>query len=625
MGIRDSIREGGQPGPLIRQGPPEQAESVLRIEVRDEDDLSVVHRRTRQISALIGFDTSLQTQIGTAISLMTRAALSRAGACKLDFSLTTGTQAALSIRIEDGGPPRPDPGRGDDDELAMRSARHLIGDVQIVRSASGDTTALLRWIVPAKSLPLASERVEQIRKELSARVPKALVQELREQNRELRNMQKELVLSELLLRQRVRQSALMTEVADVLIGTEPIAAKLQRCVREIVEQLDVEWAVIWTADPAGEGMELAASAGPSSGDRPEQGEPGNSRLGLIARERKPYITNSVLDDPHTADREWAARYEMQAFAGCPLVLEDRALGVLAVYAREPLASDAFDTLRLVASQIAVGMERQQRIEEREHLLASEREARLKAERATGTRDRLLAVVSHDLRNPLSSIVTAAALLTRAQALSEEPRLRRNLETIIHSADRMKRLIADLLDLVSIEAGRLAFELAPESVAPLVSEVLQLQAPIADARSIRLEAKADDSLPEIRCDRGRILQVLSNLIGNAIQFTPEGGAISLRAFRAGSEVIFAVTDTGSGMSEEEQGHIFESYWQAKPGAGHGLGLGLSIAKGLVQSHGGRIWVESRVGYGSTFFVSLPVLAELAQIGRASWRESGLRRG
>jgi len=176
---------------------------------------------------------------------------------------------------------------------------------------------------------------------------------------------------------------------------------------------------------------------------------------------------------------------------------------------------------------------------------------------------------------------------------------------------MKRLIADLLDLVSIEAGRLAFELAPQSVAPLVSEALQLQAPIADARSIRLEAKADDSLPEIRCDRGRILQVLSNLIGNAIQFTPEGGAISLRAFRAGSEVIFAVTDTGSGMSEEEQGHIFESYWQAKPGAGHGLGLGLSIAKGLVQSHGGRIWVESRVGYGSTFFVSLPALAELAR--------------
>ena len=223
----------------------------------------------------------------------------------------------------------------------------------------------------------------------------------------------------------------------------------------------------------------------------------------------------------------------------------------------------------------------------------------------------MAVVSHDLRNPLSSLFTAAALLVRSPSMSDDPRLRRHLDTIINSAGQMKRLVSDLIDLVSIEAGRLSFELKRQSVAQLVSQVAQSYAPMAEAKSIRLEATADDFLPEIQCDRGRILQVLSNLLGNAVKFTPEGGAISLRAFRSGSVVLLAVTDTGPGISEEEQRHVFDSYWQAKPGAGRGLGLGLSIAKALVESHGGRIWVESELGHGSTFFVSLPAQGELTR--------------
>src|SRR5262249_15205125 len=161
-------------------------------------------------------------------------------------------------------------------------------------------------------------------------------------------------------------------------------------------------------------------------------------------------------------------------------------------------------------------------------------------------------------------------------------------------ERMTRLISDLLDLASIEAGHLSFQLSVERVSPLVQEVLTAHASIADGKSIRLDASVGESVGYIRCDRGRIVQVLSNLIGNAIKFTPAGGAISMRAFQREADVVFTVTDTGPGIPEQDAAHIFESYWQAKPGAQRGVGLGLSIAKGLVEAQGGKLWLESRVG-------------------------------
>ena len=611
MHVRGPIRGDIQSGRSVRQVTERQTVALLRLDVRDEDDLGSVHRRTRQIASLLGFDVSQQTQIGTAVSLMMRAALNRAGAGTLEFWVKHGANGALCVSIGDDGPPKPEFQSRTGDDLGIDIARHLVSDMQTNVSDSGAATVFLRWLLAEAEQPLTIERVDEIRRVLSSDVPKTLVQELRAQNHELREMQQAFVLSELSLRQQIRQSTLMSEVAEALIGTESIAAKLQRCAEEIVQQLGVECALVWTADPSDEGVTLSANAGISSADFPQRPELGNSSLDLVLRERKTHVTNSVLEDPRTADREWAIRHEIQTFAGYPLLLADAMFGALVVYARKLLAPDVRDALKLVANQIAVGIDREQRTAENQRLFAAEIEARQKAERATQARDSLLAVVSHDLRNPLSSLFTAAALLVRSPSMSDDPRLRRHLDTILNSAGQMKRLVSDLIDLVSIEAGRLSFELKRQSVAPLVSQVAQSYAPMAEAKSIRLEATADDSLPEIQCDRGRILQVLSNLLGNAVKFTPEGGAISLRAFRSGSVVLLAVTDTGPGISEEEQRHVFDSYWQAKPGAGRGLGLGLSIAKALVESHGGRIWVESQPEHGSTFFVSLPAQEELTR--------------
>lgn len=576
-------------------------EPLLTLDLQVEDDLALAQRRTCQIGGLVGLKLTQKTQLGTAVSEIALNALQHAGGGKLEFSLEGQGSRILAIRIQDQGPGMGGQVAASQEGFGIRMARSLVDELQIESFPSRGTTVVLRKSLPAQSPPIAPELIREV---LATQVPAGVLAQLRE----LRRIQREFILNELSLRRRIRQTALMAEVAATISGTEPVAERLRRCAEEVMAHLDIACALIWIARPEGAGLELGASAGIPSDGLPERPD---SQITLIAQQRKPQATNSVPDNLRTADWEWARREGLVAFAGCPLASEDRLLGVLAVYAPQPLTADTLESLRLVSSQISAGIDREHRVQEGARLLASEREARLKFERATEARDRLLAVVSHDLRNPLSSIVTAAALLSRTVGSSEEPRVRRHLETIIHSAERMKRLISDLLDLASIEAGRLAFQFAQQSVAPLVSEVVQLHAPIAEAKSIRLEAKLDDFLPQIRCDRGRILQVLSNLIGNAIKFTPEGGAISVRAFRGASDVLFAVTDTGPGMSDEHQAHVFESYWQAEPRAGHGLGLGLSIAKGLVESHGGKIWVESRIGHGSTFFVSLPAQVGLAQ--------------
>ncbi len=594
-------------GESIRQGQA-RTEHVLTVEVRGEDELTVAQRRTRQVAGLLGFNTGQQTQIGTAITAIIRSALRRAGGGTLEFSLEGEPPNALSIRFKTAKPYLSDT---DGSQAGLRMARDLVDDLEIESSDSIGTAVRLRKLLPLGSPPVSHERAKRLREALSQDVPKGQIQELREQNLKLRRIQKEFVLSELSLRQRIRQSALLTEVAAGLIGSESIAKKLQRCAEEIVEHLDVAYAQVWISDsPAGPstelgtGLELRASAGAFSDELQNEGDVGSSFIGLVAQQRRPYSTNSILDDPQAANRQWAKRGEIEAFAGYPLSIEDRLMGVLAVYARQFLASDVLDTLRVVASQMAAALDREHRMEERERLLASERAARLRAERATQARDRLLAVVSHDLRNPLSAILTSAALLKRAAASENDVRWSKHVQAIITSAGQMKRLISDLVDLASLEAGHLALELSVQPAAPLVRDVVELHTPLAEARLLRLDASVDDSVPDVRCDRARIIQALSNLVGNAIKFTPECGIISLGLFRRGYDVLFAVTDTGPGIPEEDIAHVFESYWQARPSAGAGLGLGLSIAKGLVESQGGRIWVESQLGFGTTFFVSLP---------------------
>ena len=245
----------------------------------------------------------------------------------------------------------------------------------------------------------------------------------------------------------------------------------------------------------------------------------------------------------------------------------------------------------------------------ERTAASERVARAEAEAAVATREELLAIVSHDLRNPLGSIVFSAALLQRTTIDGEEgERVHKSAQTILRSADRMTRLIADLLDFAQIQAGKLAVEQMPQDVEGLIRDCVEMLRPLAATKDLKGMASAG---LQVRGDRERVLQILSNLVGNAIKFTPEGGSIFIEAQDTGHEVRFSVRDTGQGISEEELPRIFDRFWQAQRKNRAGIGLGLSIAKGLVEAQGGRLDVESKLGAGTTFFFTLPLAESVSK--------------
>jgi signal transduction histidine kinase len=224
-----------------------------------------------------------------------------------------------------------------------------------------------------------------------------------------------------------------------------------------------------------------------------------------------------------------------------------------------------------------------------------------AEETIDAREQVLKIVSHDLRNPLHTISMCASLLLDLPLGPQEqgPHLQR----IKRAGERMNRLVQDLLDVAKLEAGRVGIDARELQVAPLVREAHEMLAPLAAEKSIRLDYTVSEALPAVTADGGRVLQVLSNLVGNAVKFTPKGGRIVIRADPAPGGVRFSVADTGPGIPQEQLGKLFGRFWQGNPADRRGIGLGLSIAKGIVDAHGGRIWVESRVGEGTTFYFTL----------------------
>ena len=312
---------------------------------------------------------------------------------------------------------------------------------------------------------------------------------------------------------------------------------------------------------------------------------------LLVRE----VTDEMIERSFVSEEH--ARVAMslvpRSMVAVPLRVGDRSLGVLALYWSESDHRYAPEDLVLVeelARRAALAVENARLFHEAQH--------------ATRARDEMLGVVAHDLRNPLNTIVMGAS--TMLELLPESPPLLRNHAQIVRrAADRMNRLIQDLLDVKRIESGRLAIEPRAVTVALLADEMLEMLRPLATAASLELVTDLAPELPRVRADSGRILQVFSNLVGNAIKFTPSGGRITITATRTDDEVRFEIADTGPGIPAEQLPHVFGQFWQGARGDRRGIGLGLAIAKGIVEAHGGRIWVESVLGEGSRFYFTLPL--------------------
>jgi PAS domain S-box-containing protein len=284
--------------------------------------------------------------------------------------------------------------------------------------------------------------------------------------------------------------------------------------------------------------------------------------------------------------------EIRSMVAVPLVIYERLLGVIAFISST--ASRVYEPADLhmaeeLARRAAVSIEN----------------ARLyhAARRATQARDDVLGIVAHDLRNPLNTILVQANLLRR-RTEEVERRSQKPAQVIERAATRMNRLIEDLLDVTRMEAGQLSVESARVPTHPLVSEAVEAQRPLAISASLELRLELAPELPEVWADRDRLLQIFENLIGNALKFTKAGGRITVGAVPQEGQVRFWVADTGNGIAAENLPRLFDRFWQARKAERRGAGLGLPIVKGLIEAHGGRIWVESVLGQGSTFFFTIP---------------------
>lgn len=227
-----------------------------------------------------------------------------------------------------------------------------------------------------------------------------------------------------------------------------------------------------------------------------------------------------------------------------------------------------------------------------------------AQRATRARDDVLGIVAHDVRTPLNTIHLAAKVLERQLGGAGMAECLGSVQTILRSVSRANRLIHDLLDVARMEGGGLTVDKGGTPARQLLVAALEAEELRASEASIALRLDAEEGLPELLGDRDRLLQVLENLVGNAIRFTPPGGTITLGASPLPGEVLFRVADTGAGIPPENLGRVFERFWQAKRAERQGAGLGLPICKGIVERHGGRIWVESSPGVGTTFYFTIP---------------------
>lgn len=227
----------------------------------------------------------------------------------------------------------------------------------------------------------------------------------------------------------------------------------------------------------------------------------------------------------------------------------------------------------------------------------------KAEQAIAARDEMLGVVSHDLRNPVTRVQAAAELMIMNHDLP--PEVEETAEMIVAAAAEMDRLVDDLLDVAQIEAGRLSVRLRPTTLRDLLDRLRRAHAHAAEKQGLDwdVEMPADDVA--IMVDESRMLQALGNLAGNALKFTPEGGTVRVSATRTDGMVRIAVRDTGPGMDEAQLAHVFDRFWQSDSGDRRGAGLGLAIARGILEAHGGRIGMESRLGVGTTAWVEVPV--------------------
>lgn len=393
-------------------------------------------------------------------------------------------------------------------------------------------------------------------------------------------------------------SNLIFEVSLALSDRDSLPSMLNGCCETLVHQLGAAFARVWTLNPGGNVLELQASAGLYTHlDGPHSRIPvGEFKIGRIAARRQPHLTNDVQNDMEVSDPDWARREGMVAFAGHPLLIDDKLLGVMAIFARSPFDASTLQMLATTARLIAHGIDREWLKERTEGALRA-------AERSNDALQRFASIASHDLQEPLRQITAFSQMLKELHRDKLDYDAQQYLNYIVDGAARMGRLIQGLLAYAQIEAmDSILLDRADTEVA-LADALHGLSLSVNESQAVITH----DRLPVLGGNQVQITQLLQNLVSNALKYrgrtTPR---VHVSAIQDGAEWIFSVSDNGVGVPSEYRTKIFGVFTRLHGSEISGAGLGLAFCSKIVELHHGRIWVEDNLAVetGSIFRFAFP---------------------
>lgn len=401
-----------------------------------------------------------------------------------------------------------------------------------------------------------------------------------------------------------RRSAIRAEVGIAFASETSSREILSRCAEAIVRHLGAAFARIWTLNGEESFLELQASAGLYTHlDGPHGRVPvGQLKIGLILQEKKPYLINDVAADPRISDKDWVMRESMVAFAGYPLLIEDRAIGVVAMFSRNQLTPATTETLGLVADLTAQCIERKRT----EQVLRSTEAELVRVSRVT-TMGEIAASVAHEVKQPLAAVVTSAS--AGLNWLNNSPpnleRAHNAFQRIVREGDRANEVLTRIRALLQ----KTPLEKKPLHINDVIKEVVAVVKEQLHRSQVSLRTDLADDLPAVLADKIQLQQVLLNLAINAIEsmIAVANGPRQLliqscaHLLEERAAVLVIVRDTGLGLSDQDAQHVFKAFYTTKP---QGMGMGLSISRSIIEAHGGKITARKNDGPGATFQFGLP---------------------